>query len=188
MIKVPVQVSARHIHLCQEDLERLFGAGYELKKVKDLSQENDFAAEEKVQIGTEKGRLNLRVVGPVRRETQVELSLTDALLLGIKPVLKISGEITNTPGAFILGPKGQIELNKGVIIAARHLHCSLKDAEKLNLKEEQNVSVEIKGERELIFKSIKVRVKDGYTLALHLDTDEGNAAGVDKKTYGYLNS
>jgi len=184
--KILVEVSARHIHLSQNDLDALFGKGYELKKTRSLTQLSDFAAEEVVQIETEKGKLSLRIVGPAREETQIELSATDALKLGIEPVLRVSGDIKGSPGAYISGPQGQIDLKKGVIIAARHLHCNPKEAESLNLKNKQTVSIEIKGKRALIFNNISVRVKEGYRLAMHIDTDEGNAAGIDKKSHGFL--
>jgi len=184
--EIPVEVSARHVHLSQEDLEKLFGRGCELTKIKQLTQPSDFAAKEVVQIYTKEGIINLRIVGPIRKETQVELSLTDAIKLGIKPVLRISGDIQRTPGAVLVGPRGRAKIKRGVIIALRHIHCTPKEAEKIGVRNGQIVSVKIPGKREIIFKNIIVRVKDDYKLCLHIDTDEGNAAGINHKTIGFL--
>lgn len=185
-IFVPVEVSARHIHLSQSDLDILFGQGYGLKKIKQLTQPSDFAAKETVDIQASEGQLNLRVVGPIRKETQIEISLTDALNLGLEAPVKLSGNIEGSCGAFLIGPKGKVDLKKGVIIAVRHLHCHTKEAEKLSLKQGQTVSIEIAGKRGLIFNNIKVRVGEGYKLCFHIDTDEGNAAGIDRRAKGVL--
>jgi len=184
--EILVEVSARHCHLSQQNLEKLFGKGHELTKIKQLTQPSDFAAKEMVQIYTKEGIMNLRVVGPVRKETQVELSLTDELKLGIRPVVRQSGDLKRTPGALLIGPKGRLKIKRGVIVALRHLHCSVKEAKENNLRDGQNVCVKIKGDRALIFDNVKVRVRSDYALCLHIDTDEGNAAGIDKKATGYL--
>jgi len=183
---IPIEVSARHVHLSQKDLEKLFGRNYQLKKMKSLTLPGEFAAGEMVEIKGFKGKLNLRVIGPVRENTQVELSITDAITLGIKPIIKISGDIKNTPGALLTGPKGKVKINAGVIIAQRHIHCSQKEAEELNLKNKQIVSIKVGGKRGLIFNQVKVKVKSNYKLVMHIDTDEGNSAGINQKTKGFL--
>ena len=183
---IPVEVSARHIHLSQKDVEKLFGKNHELKKLKDLTLPGEFAAKEMVEIKTSKGKLNLRVVGPARKDIQIELSITDTIKLGIKPVIKISGDIKNTPGVLLVGPKGKIRLSRGVIVTQRHIHCTPKEAEKLGLKNKQIVSVRVKGKRGLVFDQVGIRVKDNYKLVMHVDTDEGNAAGINQKTVGFL--
>jgi len=185
--KVPIEISARHIHLCQKDLETLFGRGYQLKKIRKLSQADDFAARETldIKIGS-KIIKRLRIVGPVRKETQIELSMTDAVGLGIKLPLRLSGNIKGTPGATLTGPKKKLKIKKGVIIAKRHLHCSPQQAKRLKLRNEMSVSVKVNGKRALTFHNVKVRVGEDYKLAVHLDTDEGNAAGIIKKGEGEI--
>ncbi len=186
-IKIPIEVSARHIHLSQGDLEKLFGKGYKLRKLRNLSQPSDFAAKEKLDIQNGSKKLsNVRVVGPVREKTQVEISITDAIFLGIKPVLKHSGDLKNTPGIVLIGPKGKVRIKKGVIVPLRHIHCSPEEAERLNLKEGDFISVGFSGKREIIFKNVKVRINENFRLAMHIDTDEGNAAGINKKGIGFL--
>lgn len=187
MIKIPVEVSGRHLHLSQEDLEALFGLGYQLKKKKDLSQPSDFAAEETLDLRNgDKIIKGVRVVGPVRKNTQVEISKTDAVYLGINPPIKLSGDIEGTPGITLIGPKGEVILEKGLIIALRHIHCSSEEAKKMKLKNGEIVSVKIGDERPVIFHNIKVRVGDNYKFCLHIDTDEGNAAGINKIGEGQI--
>lgn len=181
MIKIPVEVSARHVHLCQKDLETLFGAGYELKKIKQLSQPSDFACEETVNIKNGANIIEgVRVVGPVRENTQVEISKTDAFELGINPPVRLSGDLANSAGITLVGPAGSASLEKGLIIAKRHIHCATSEAKKFKLKNGAEVSVEIKGERSVIFEKVIVRVRDDYKLCMHIDTDEGNSAGINK--------
>ncbi len=177
-MKIKVEVSARHIHLTRQDIDILFGKGYELKSLRKLSQSDDFAAEEKVLLKTEKSKLSLRVVGKERKYSQVEISMTDAINLGIDIPLRISGEIENVPKFKIKGPAGETEIP--IIIAKRHLHISSKKALELDLRSGDKVSVKIEGERRLTFKSIIVRVAEDYTLACHIDTDEGNSCGFGK--------
>lgn len=181
-IKVPIEISARHLHLSEADCEKIFGKGYELKKLKDLTQPCDFASKETLEIRVGHKRIsNVRVVGPIREATQVELSLTDAIYLGITPPVRISGDIKESAGAFLIGPEGRVELKEGVIIAQRHLHASTTEGKKLKLKDGGTISAKIEGERALVFKNIKVRIRKDYRLCLHLDTDEGNAAGINRK-------
>jgi putative phosphotransacetylase len=179
-IKVRVEVSARHVHLCQTDLEKLFGAGYKLKPVKELSQEGEFAAEEKVILVGSKRQTELRVVGPVRRATQVELAYTDAFSLGIDAPLRISGDVVGSGKGKLIGPVGEVELSEGIIVPKRHLHINPKEAQEIGVKNNDIVKVAILGERGLIFDNVVVRVKDNYRMSVHLDTDEANAAGLGR--------
>lgn len=173
--------------MSQKDLELFFGKGYQLKKIKQLTQPCDFAAEEKLDIEAPGGRIsNVRIVGPVREKTQVEMSFTDAINLGIMPPIKISGDLKETPGITLIGPESKVELKEGVIIAKRHLHCATAEAEKLGLKDGQEVSIKIEGDRATTFHNIIVRVREDYKLCLHLDTDEGNAVGISKMGEGIL--
>ncbi|MGD0576882.1 MAG: phosphate propanoyltransferase [Candidatus Staskawiczbacteria bacterium] len=181
IFKVPVEVSARHCHLSQQDLEKLFGAGHELKKMRQLSQPSDFAAEETVDIQAgDKKMLRIRVVGPVRKQTQVEISKTDAVSLGVNPPVRLSGDLSDSLGVKIIGPAGEIDLEKGLIIALHHIHCTNAEADAMGLKNMDAVAVKIDGERPVAFYDVLVRVRDDYKLTLHLDTDEGNAAGINK--------
>ncbi len=185
MKKIITEVSARHLHLSQKDLEILFGKNYTLRKKADLSQTGHFAAQETVILLNKKKSLTARIIGPTRANTQVELSMTDCKFLDIKPVLKLSGDIKNSGSIILVGPKGKIRLNSGVIVAKRHLHLASLDAKKWQIKNNQKVSVQVKSERELVFKNIIVRVGEGQT-RLHLDTDEANAAGLKNGDIVYL--
>ena len=185
--QIPVEVSARHAHLSQGDLEKLFGSGYKLKKARQLGQPSDFAAEETVGLKVNSHILeNVRVVGPVREKTQVEISKTDAISMGVNPPIKLSGDLENSSPAAVIGPKGVVELAEGLIVAKRHIHCATDQAAKLGLKNGDIVSVEIKSERHVIFEDVPVRIRDDYKLCLHLDTDEGNAAGINKTGEGKI--
>lgn len=181
MIKVKVEISARHAHLCQADLEKLFGKGYRLKSIKELSQEGEFAAEETVAlVGPKKKLENLRIVGPVRSETQVELSHTDCFSLGIDAPLRLSGDVEGSAGAKLVGSVGEVDLKEGVIVAKRHLHLNSEEAKKLNLKNDDLVRVKVGGERGLIFDNVVVRIKSNFKMSVHIDTDEANAAGLGR--------
>ncbi|OWZ83095.1 phosphate propanoyltransferase [Natranaerobius trueperi] len=179
MHKVTAGVSNRHLHVSQEDLENLFGEGYELTPVKDLGQPGQYAAEETVTLKGPKGTIDrVRVLGPIRSKTQVELSRTDSFVLGINPPVRDSGDIEGSEGLTLIGPKGEVELEKGVILAKRHIHLHTSDAEKMDLQDKDLVKVDIEGERGVLFKEVLVRVKDSYAAEFHIDTDEANAAGV----------
>ncbi|PIS17356.1 MAG: propanediol utilization protein [Candidatus Nealsonbacteria bacterium CG09_land_8_20_14_0_10_42_14] len=185
--EIPIEVSARHIHLCQKDMEALFGKGYKLKKLRDLFQPGDFAVKEILEIKTNSGKsLNLRVVGPIRKETQIELSKTDAILLGMNPPIRDSEDLKGTPGAILIGPKGKIRLKQGIINAWRHIHCNFKEAKKFGLKNKTLISVKVNGLGSITFHNVKVRVEKKSRLCLHLDTDEGNAANIVKKGKGII--
>ena len=176
---VPVAISARHVHLSRADMDILFGRGYSLKKLKDITQPGQFACEETVTFAGPKGRMEkMRVLGPERKETQVELSLTDCYKVGVKPFIRMSGDLEGTPGGKLIGPAGEVELDKGVIVAARHLHLSSEEAGWFGLKNGDIVSVKKGGERALIMGNVVVRTGEAHSLEMHIDTDEANAAGM----------
>lgn len=176
---VPVGLSNRHLHLSKEHLNILFGEGFELTKLKDLSQPGQFAANEKVDIVGPKGTLKgVRILGPTRKETQIEISVTDGFVLGVNPPVRDSGKLEDSPGAKIVGPKGEVELEKGVIAAARHIHMHTSDAENFGLKDKDVVKVKVGGKRGLVFENVVVRVNPEYALEMHVDIDEGNAAQI----------
>ncbi len=182
-----VEVSARHIHLSKADLEILFGQGYELTSKKELSQPGQFACEEKVTLVGPKSEMKLSVLGPVRNDTQVELSLTDARNLGVKALIRESGNIEGTEGIKIVGPAGTVTLDKGVIAAMRHIHMTAKDAEELNVTNGEIVQVKVDTDaRSIVFGDTVVRVSDSYGLAMHIDTDEANAAAIAGSVFGTI--
>ena len=187
MKTILVEVSARHIHLSQEHLEVLFGAGHELTVKKMLSQPGQFACDEKVTLVGPKSEMKLSVLGPVRKETQVELSLTDDRGLGVKAAIRESGDIDGTAGIKLVGPCGEVELEKGVIAAKRHIHMTKADAEEFGVENGQIVGVKIDTDgRSLVFNDTVVRVSDSYALAMHIDTDEANAAAIAGTAQGEL--
>jgi putative phosphotransacetylase len=185
--QVVVEISARHVHVSQADLETLFGEGYELTVKKMLSQPGQFACNERIKVVGSKGEFpDVSILGPVRKETQVELSLTDARSIGVTAPVRESGDLEGTGSCKLVGPKGEIEIEKGVIAAKRHIHATTKDAEEMGLENGQIVSVEIptSNGRNLTFGDVVVRVSDSYALAMHIDTDEANAAGMAPNTMG----
>lgn len=177
-MKLPIALSNKHIHLSQADVDVLFGEGYELTHKKDLSQPGQYACEEMVEVVGPKGSTKMRVLGPVRPESQVEVSLADARSLGIVVPVRQSGDVEGTPGCKLVGPKGEVELERGVIVASRHIHMSLEDAEKFGVKDKDIVSVQTEGERGLLFNNVLVRANAAFKLEMHVDLEEGNAAGV----------
>lgn len=181
--KVQVGLSNKHLHLKEEDIEILFGKGHKLTLTKDLVQPGQFACEEKVDIVGPKATLKgIRVLGPARPETQVELAATDARTIGIKAPVRESGKLEGTPGCKIIGPCGEVELDHGVIIALRHVHLNPEQAIEAGLKDKDVVSVKIEGERGLVFDNVLVRAGEKHEREFHLDTDEGNAAGCGPNT------
>lgn len=177
---IPVGISARHVHVSREDLDILFGKGYQLTVKKDLSQPGQFACEEQVDLVTEKGTFKkVRILGPERKQTQVEIALTDALKLGIKPPVRDSGDLKGSPGITLVGPKGEVKIPEGSIAACRHIHMTTADAAEYGLKDKEIVKVRCGGERGLIFDNVLARVSDSFQLECHLDTDEGNAAKIN---------
>ena len=186
-MKFVVETSARHVHVTQEDLETLFGKGHELTKKKDLSQPGQFACEEKVTIVGSKKEMKASILGPVRPETQVELSLTDARSIGVDAPIRESGDVAGSGACKLLGPAGEVELKEGVIAAKRHIHATPEDAEKLGVKDKDVVSIKIDTEgRSLVFGDVVVRVSPKYALAMHIDTDESNAAACGREVFGEI--
>ncbi len=178
-MKLPIALSNRHIHLSQEHIETLFGAGHQLKELKPLSQPGQYACEEKVDLVGPKGMLKgVRVLGPARPNTQVEISLADGFTLGVKAPIRESGDITDTPGLKLVGPAGEVELTKGVIVASRHIHMSLDDAARFGVADKQIVKVRTFGPRAVVFENVLVRASNKFALEMHVDVEEGNAAGV----------
>ena len=175
-----VETSARHVHLSEADFKILFGENATLTKKKDLSQPGQYACEERVIVkGTKKDLPGVSILGPFRKESQVELSATDARSIGLGIAVRESGVLDGTPGCTLVGPAGEVTLEKGVIVAKRHIHATVADAKELGVVDKENVSVKVNTpERSLIFGDVVVRVNDTYALAMHIDTDESNAAGM----------
>ena len=175
--RVPIGISNRHVHLSRADLEALFGPAYALTIDKELSQPGEFAAKETVDLIGPKGCIeNVRILGPLRPKTQVELSVTDCFRLGIKPVVRDSGYHDGTPGVLLVGALGNVELERGVIVAARHIHLHSAEAKEWGLEHGDRVRVQVNGQRPVIFGDVLIRVSDKYRMEMHLDTDEANAA------------
>ena len=181
-----VETSARHVHVSQQDLETLFGAGYQLTPKKDLSQPGQYACAERVDVVGEKKTLTgVSILGPCRKETQVEISLTDARAIGVKAPIRESGDLEGSGACKLVGPAGEVTLEKGVIAAKRHIHMTCADAEVFGCKDKDVVSVKVDSEdRSIIFGDVVVRVNDSYALAMHIDTDESNAGCVAPGTMG----
>lgn len=176
---IPVGVSNRHVHLSVNDIELLFGSNYTLTPYRKLSQYGQFAAEEQVALLGSKGIIrNVRILGPARDDTQVEISITDGYQLGIHPPVRLSGLIEKSPGITLIGPTGCVSLIEGVIVAKRHVHMSSQDAIKFGVKHGDILLLETLGERSMIFSNVTVRVSENYQLDFHIDLDEGNAAGL----------
>ena len=188
MKKFVVETSARHVHVSKKDLEILFGEGYELKVKKMLSQPGQYACEERVDVvGPKKTLTGVSILGPVRNATQVEISLTDARSIGVSAPIRESGDIAGTGACKLVGPCGEVEISEGVIAAKRHIHMTCADAAELNVQDKEVVSVKIDTEgRSLIFGDVVVRVNDNFALAMHIDTDESNAACCGRDTMGEI--
>jgi putative phosphotransacetylase len=185
--KVPIGVSARHIHLTQEHVEALFGPGARLTELRPLSQPGQYAARETVAVFGPTGSFpKVRILGPTRKATQLEVSRTDALALGLNPPVRESGHIDGTPGIRIVGPAGEVTVDRGVIIAARHIHFHTSDAARWGIADKQRLRVRVGGERGLVFDNVIARVSDQFALDMHIDTDEGNAAGVTTGDFGEI--
>ena len=182
-----VETSARHVHLTREAVDTLFGKGHALTNKKDLSQPGQFACEDKVTVIGSKGTLKASILGPERSANQVELSLTDARTIGISGVpVRESGDIAGSAGCVLEGPCGKIELTEGVIAAKRHIHMTKADAEVFGVKDKEIVNVKLDTARPLVFGDVVVRVSDTYALAMHIDTDESNAACAFGTVYGEI--
>jgi acetate kinase len=184
---IPIEVSAHHVHLSQPDVDVLFGPGHQLQPEHELSQPGQFACVEKVDLVGPKGRIaNVRVLGPTRKETQIEIAMTEQFKLGIQPPIRESGDLAGTPGVVLQGAKGSATLERGVICAQRHIHMSPEDALRFGLRDKYVVRVRVEGDRELIYGDVVVRVNPSYRLAMHIDTDEGNAANIRTGMIGYI--
>lgn len=186
--EVLVETSARHVHVSREALDILFGKGYELTKKKDLSQPGQFSCEERVAVvGSKSSFPAVSILGPIRPATQVELSLTDARSIGVTAPVRESGDIEGSGSCKLVGPKGELEIECGVIAAKRHIHATPEDAEKYGLEDKQIVSVKIDSNgRKLIFDDVVVRVSPKFALAMHIDTDESNAAAATPGLMGEI--
>jgi len=184
---IPVEISAHHAHLSQADVEKLFGPGHQLTPMHELSQPGQFACEEQVHLVGPKGRIaKVRVLGPTRKETQVEIAMTEQFKLGIQPPIRQSGDLAGTPGLTLEGPHGTAVIERGVICAQRHIHMTPEDAMRFHVRDNYVVRVRIEGERQLIFGDVVVRVNPAFRLAMHIDTDEGNAGNIQTGMLGYI--
>ena len=181
-----VETSARHVHLTAESVEILFGKGHELTNKKDLSQPGQYACEEKVTVVGPKGTLKASILGPTRPADQVEVSFTDARALGVTPPVRESGDVDATPGVKLVGPCGEVEIANGVIVAKRHIHMTPEDAERLGVCDKEIVSVKLDTARPTIYGDVVVRVSPKFALAMHIDTDECNAAAAFGQVYGEI--
>jgi putative phosphotransacetylase len=186
--QVLVETSARHIHVTEEHLEILFGKGAKLTNKKDLSQPGQFACEERLTIeGPKKSLAGVTILGPTRPATQVEVSLTDARTLGINAPIRESGDVAGSGACKLIGPAGEVEISEGVIIAKRHIHTTPADAAELGVKDKEVVSVKIDTDgRSLIFGDVVVRVSEKFSTAMHIDTDESNAAACSGQVFGTI--
>jgi putative phosphotransacetylase len=186
-MKFLVETSARHLHVTKADLETLFGKGFELSHRKDLSQPGQFATNEKVTVVGPKGQLNMTILGPERAATQIEVSFSDARALGLVPPVRESGDVAGSAPCKLVGPCGEVELNEGVIVAKRHIHTTPEDAKALGVSDKDIVWVKLDTpERSLVFGDVVVRVSEKFATAMHLDTDEANAAGCAGEVYGEI--
>lgn len=178
--KIPVGLSNKHVHLSQADVEILFGEGHQLTPIKDLGQPGQYACDEKVDlVGPKRTIKGVRVLGPTRKESQIELSFSDGIALGLGDIpVRDSGMLEETPGLKLVGPKGEIDMPRGVIAAARHIHMHTSDAIEFGVKDKDLVRVPVEGQRGLIFDNVLIRVHDTYALEMHVDIEEGNAAGL----------
>jgi len=184
-LTVPIEVSARHLHLTKEHVEILFGAGYELQNKRELSQKGYYVASERVEVVGEKASASFGILTPLRKQTQVEMSITDAIKLGVKPCIRMSGDLKNSASCKLRGPKGELILEEGVIIAKRHIHMNDELAKTYNISDDDNVSVKISGDRGVTLDHVVVRLDPTFDITMHIDTDEANAINVNNKNLSY---
>lgn len=182
--RVLIEGSGKHCHVTRETLDVLYGKGFELVPKKWLSQPGEFASEQRVTVVGPKGQTVITIIGPCRKNDQIELSYTDARSMGFDAPVRESGNVQESPGCKLVGPKGEVTISQGVIIAKRHLHLTPEDAEKFGIKDKQIVKVKVGGERALIFDEVVARVSPNYATAVHLDYDEVNAAALFGETTG----
>lgn len=186
-VLVEVEASGRHVHLCRRDIDSLFGKDYQLTRVKDLSQPGQYACKERITLEGPKGSLkNVIVLGPERKESQVEVSLTDALILGVKPPVKQSGELDETLPITLVTEEASVYLDRGLMVAKRHVHITPEDAAKFNVHDKEVVKVKVFGARPLIFDDVIVRVSKDFRTYMHIDYDEANACGFTPGTLGMI--
>lgn len=184
---IPVEASGRHIHLSRADADSLFGEGYQFTKVKDLSQPGQYACKERVTVTGPKGSIhNVIVLGPERKQSQMEVSLTDALALGIKAPVRQSGDTKGSPGITVTNGSRSVTLAEGIIVAKRHIHMTPEDAQKFNVKDGEIVKVKVSGSRPVIFEDTGVRVSKDFRTYMHIDYDEANACGYNKDSWGII--
>ena len=185
--KIPVEVSARHLHLTEEVFETLFGEGKKLNYKRELSQPGEYLCEERVDIVGSKGKLSLSILGPFRKFTQAEISLTDARSIGVSAPVRGSGDIAGSGACKLVGPAGEVEIKEGVIAAKRHVHTTPADAAKLGVSDNEIVGVKVTTpDRSLIYGDVLVRVNPNFATAMHIDTDESNAAGASGEVFGEI--
>lgn len=186
--KIPIETSARHLHLCREDFEKLFGEGKDLTPKKELSQPGQYLAEERLTVVGPKGTFkNVGIIGPLRSATQMEISVTDARKLGVPVVIRQSGDIADTPGMTLVSDKGSIDVPQGIIVAKRHIHMTPEQAMRMHVRDNEEVFVITESyHRSLIYANVVVRVDKSFRLAMHVDTDEANAFAGDSEAYGVI--
>jgi propanediol utilization protein len=181
--EIPVGVSNRHLHISQGDMDCLFGEGYQMTKMKDLSQPGQYACKETLTICGPKGAIEkVRILGPVRSKTQVEVLTGDSFKLGIVSPIRLSGDLYGTPGITLVGPKGSVQIKEGVVVAQRHIHMSCEDAQRLGVSDGQVVSIEVVGDRGGIYNNVAIRANDTSVLECHVDTEEANAMNINSST------
>lgn len=187
-LKIPIETSARHLHLCREDFEKLFGEGKDLTPVKELSQPGQYLAKERLNVIGPKGSFeNVGIIGPLRNVTQMEISVTDARKLGVPVEIRQSGDVEGTPGMTLVSDMGSVTLDKGVMVAKRHIHMTPQQAMRMNVKDNEEVFVVTESyDRSMIFGNVIVRVSDKFRLAMHVDTDEANALAGDPEAFGVI--
>lgn len=186
--KIPIETSARHLHLCREDFEKLFGEGKDLTPKKELSQPGQYLAEERLTVVGPKGTFkNVGIIGPLRSATQMEISVTDARKLGVPVVIRQSGDIADTPGMTLVSDRGSIDVPQGIIVAKRHIHMTPEQAMRMHVRDNEEVFVITESyHRSLIYANVVVRVDKSFRLAMHVDTDEANAFAGDSEAYGVI--
>ncbi|MCL1806635.1 MAG: phosphate propanoyltransferase [Oscillospiraceae bacterium] len=186
-MSVLIEGSARHVHLKREDVETLFGKGFQLTKKRDLLQPGEFLTDEKVTLSGPRGKIErVSVLGPERKATQAEISLTDARVLGVTAPVRLSGDVADSAPIRLEGPAGAVDLTEGCVVAKRHLHVTPADAEKLGITGRDTVEVKVGGERAVVFGEVSVRVSENFFTEVHLDYDEMNAAGLSGEVYGEI--
>ena len=186
-LTIEIEASGRHIHLSRGDLEALFGAGYQLNRVKDLSQPGQYACAERLTLEGPKGKLERVVIlGPERSESQAEISLTDAVALGVTPPVRLSGEVQGTPGITLRRGERELRRDRGLMVAKRHIHMTPETAEHYHIADKEILQVRVEGERAMVFDEVVARVSASYADAMHIDYDEMNAAGLSGTTYGIV--